>query len=235
MTPPAPVAAAAAPTPAAPRGPAPPLPPAPAPWDLQLKVSAQSDAVVRAVQGAGLRGDTTYGRMAERMIRAALLDPKAYRDAAQDEAGTTLAFQAVALVYVAMQVSGLLFGRSLTLSSIVTIATMIAAQLVSFTAGVFLISWAAPKIAKVPLTFGQLFRPLAYAQSPGLLGLVPGIGQLLSLWQLATTVAALREVTACDAAKAVVLMLIGFVGSLVAAAVVTPIALSVTRAFLGGF
>ncbi len=214
----------------------PPLPPSPQPPELQVKVAAQADTVVRAVQSAGLRGDTKYGQMVERMIRAALLDPAAYRQAAEDEAGTPLAAQAAVVAFLLGAVGPyLLQGRLPGVSDFIYLALTVAAQLVSFAAGALAISYLAPKIAGVTLSFGQVFRPMAYAQSPTMLRIIPTIGTLLSIWTLLTAVAALREINGGDTGKAVILMLVGFVGSLVAAAVATPIILGIAAAFVGGY
>jgi hypothetical protein len=208
------------------------LPPSPTPWDFQLKLAGFSNTVLGVVRQSGVASSGPWGGLLERMVRASLLDPKTYRQAALDETGMMTAWQVAAIAFIATALGPMLDRLgNLSLSTLIYLVGQVVAQLVSFAAGAAAVTWLMPSVAKVKLSFGQVFRPLAYAQAPGVLGIIPGFGSLLGFWRLFTFVAAIREISGCEAGKAVILMLIGFVGSLVAAAVLSPIIIGLFAVF----
>jgi hypothetical protein len=208
------------------------LPPSPTPWDFQLKLAGFSNTVLGVVRQSGVANSGALGGLLERMVRASLLDPAVYRQAALDRTGMMAAWQVAGIAFIATALGPMLDRlANISLSTLIFLASQVVAQLVSFAAGAAAVTWLMPSIAKVKLSFGQVFRPLAYAQAPGILGIIPGLGTLLGFWRLFTFVAAIREITGCEAGKAVILMLVGFVGSLVAAAVLSPIIVGLFAVF----
>ena len=64
-----------------------------------------------------------------------------------------------------------------------------------------------------PMVF---FRLIAYCSAVGVVMVVPVVGPFLTLWLLASTTVALKEVTSQDIGKSVILVIIGAVGGGVA-------------------
>lgn len=172
------------------------------------------------------------GRVFERMVRACLLDQESARTAAEDASGTSEAWIALGLASAVGVLGPYLVFLSLpTLSQLLMIAVLIGIQLLSFAAGAALVSSLLPSIVGVRLNFGQVFRALAYAQSVGILGIITALAAVFGLWRIVTSVAAIRAITACDTGKAVVILLIGALGSLAVSLVLSPILMVIITIF----
>lgn len=199
------------------------LPAAPEPWEFQKKTAAMADSVLSSfIKPGAARGKVS--RVFERMVRGCLLDQQSARAAAEDESGTSEAWIALVVVF-AVGVLGpyLVFFTLPSLSQLLMIAVTLGIQVVSFAAGTALMSSILPSVAGVRLTFGQVFRALAYAQSVGALGIITALATVFGLWRIITSVAAIRAITGCDTGKAVVVLLIGAIGSFAVSMVLSPI------------
>lgn len=199
------------------------LPAAPEPWQFQRTTAATADSVVGSLLKPGTaRG--TVSRIFERMVRGCLLDQQSARAAAEDGSGTSEAWIALAVVFLVGTLGPyLIFFTLPSLSQLVMIAVLVGIQLLSFAAGVALMSSLLPSIAGVRLTFAQVFRPLAYAQSVGILGIITALAAVFGLWRIVTSIAAIRAVAGCDTGKAVIVLLIGAIGSFAVSMILSPI------------
>lgn len=206
------------------------VPPATAPSPFQVTLSQKADAIVASLAQSGFAPGTRQGTIAERVIRTALLDPRAYRQIAEDDASTGDAWLVLLGASFAGTAGMYLLGGGLTsIASIASILIFTAVQAFSFVAAVFAITKALPSLAGVTLDFGKVFRAVAYAQAPGVLGFIPALGSLLGLWRLPTTVVALTSITGCTTGKAVGLLIVGLIGSLIASAIASPLLFAVLR------
>lgn len=202
------------------------------PWPFQEQSSELARKLIATLNDTGLGSRSGLGKMLGPMIRATLLDKDIFREVAADKSRQSEAWQVLGLVIVAGSAGFALFSGSLLsgvgLSGVASSAII---QLVAWLAKVFVVQLAATMWLKEKVTFSQLFRPLAYAQSPALLQVVPSVGQLIGLWMLVTNTAAIRDVTGFDTMKAAILSVIGVVGSMLAVQLVSPILQPLLRFF----
>lgn len=166
------------------------------------------------------------------MIRAAMLDGGVAREAAADLNGNGKALTAL-LVALAVPVGvGLIFGSSYMMSAagltitVVTLAISIAASLVSLA----LMSATSKAIVGRRIGFGELFRGLAYAQSPALLTFLPVIGMIANLWRLPTTMVAVRDLSGSTLGRAFGLLLVGALASIILMLMLSPILIGMISA-----
>jgi hypothetical protein len=125
------------------------------------------------------------------------------------------------LVAIAVMLSGSLatwiFSRfSISTYLLVTMFTNFLLQLVIWVLRVWIVQLAATHWLKRTTSFDQLFRPIAYAQIPAVIGIIPMLGPVLALWSLVTTTVAIRDVTGADSWSAVALTVAGWLGVFVA-------------------
>lgn len=59
--------------------------------------------------------------------------------------------------------------------------------------------------AKRPMNFAGLFRPMALAQAPQCLQVLPVVGEFAGLWCIVTNTLAIRDASGCTAGRAMVL------------------------------
>jgi len=161
----------------------------------------------------------------EMMIRGAFLDKAVYRRAAADANGNTNAIIAVIIPALAGLVgSWLLTSHYLFLARGLTLLAVSAViGLVALVASIWLMAALSQAVVKRKLDFGQLFRGLAYAQSPGVLAIIPIVGPLLSLWRIVTSLFAVRDISGSDLVKSAVLLVIGLIGSIAIGAILSPL------------
>ena len=172
--------------------------------------------------------------MIQRMLGAALLNPKAFEAVEADQSATKQALVIVVLASIATGIG--------TPNATIGIATTISAVLLA------IIGWAlwawityfvGTKILPTPEThanWGQLARTLGYAQSPGLLkvfGFVPVIGPIVfflaTVWQLFAAIIAIRQALDYTSTwRSVGVAAIGFIGYAVIIGVVMMIFVSPT-------
>ncbi len=184
------------------------------------------------LQENGVNMRTGLGTMLERMIRASLLDKEIYREVAGDRALQTEAWKVTALVVISASVGLIL--ASLTRASLGSLTPMLSTSvvaLIAFLARVWVVQIAASSWLKRPTRFDPLFRALAYAQAPFILQIVPVVGQIIGLWTLVTTAAAIRDVTGSDSTSAAILSVIGLVGAMVATSFAAQILAPLFRMF----
>ncbi|MCX6622628.1 MAG: hypothetical protein NTY38_16475, partial [Acidobacteria bacterium] len=199
------------------------------PWPFQVSVAAQGDSLAKSM---GLAKPGQPQGLLEMMFRAAFLDWNVYRRAVADTGGGQDAWKALAIPSAAAALGGYLTTLSLPgFSGLFLSIGMVAVQLVGFAAAVGIMSALSQSVLQRKVEFGQLFRPMAYAQSVGVLGFLPVIGQLVGLWRIPTSLVAIREAAQCDGGKAAVLLIIGAVGATVATLVLAPVIYSVFRMF----
>ena len=155
--------------------------------------------------------------MIQRMLGAALLNPKAFEAVEADQSATKQALVIVVLASIATAIG--------TPNTTIGIATTISAVLLS------IIGWAlwawityfvGTKLLRTEATeanWGQLARTLGFAQSPGLfkvLGVLPVIGPYIFItvvfWQLAAHIIAIRQaLDYTSTLRAIFVALIGFI------------------------
>lgn len=164
--------------------------------------------------------------MLGRMIRGALLDKTVYREVAADNSLQNEAWKVAGLIIVLSSIGFSFLSSSFTsLPGLISMGSTAVVQLIVWLARVWIVQIAASTWLDKKATFEQLFRALAYAQSPAVLQIVPIVGQIVGLWSLVTTTAAIRDVTGCDTWNAAILSVIGIVGVMVATAFAGPIVL----------
>jgi hypothetical protein len=193
--------------------------------DFAASVASKSDAVLGALN---LRD--AEGNVFALMIRAAMLDGRVARAAAADENGNGKAAIALLLAYLAPMVSALLFmsGRFAGAMMAMYLVTMVLGLGSAFLS-LAVMSAASQSIVGRKFTIGQLFRGLAYAQSPGLLAAipVPVLGQLAGLWRLPTTMVAIRDMAGTTLGKAFGLLLVGALATMVVMLMLTPMIMNI--------
>ncbi len=143
--------------------------------------------------------------MFERMMRAARLDPTLYQEADADDGLTGEAFIVVALVGA---VSGLLSALISDVGGPISglIGGAIGAPVgLLIGAGVLLLIG---KLFGGQAEYMGLLRSLAYAYSPAILGWIPFVGWIASLWTLACAVVAVRESHAVSTGAAAAIVII---------------------------
>lgn len=159
-------------------------------------------------------------RILQRMLRAAKLETALYEEVEHDENATSEALVVVVLSSVAGGLGAVFFG------GLVPVVMGVISGVVGWLAwsGVILLigSRLFPEEG-TEADLGQLLRTMGYAQAPGLLrvaGIVPVLGWPVvfaaNVWMIATTVVAVRQ--ALDfrsTARAVAVVMIGWVAMLV--------------------
>ena len=170
--------------------------------------------------------------LTERMIGAAKLDAATYEEV---EADQTAIGQAMLVVVIANVAAGIGAFRQLGVGGMI-ITTVVA--LVGWYIWAFVTHLIGTRFLPGPNTQadrGQLLRTLGFAAAPGMirvLGVVPGVGWLVSLvaalWMLAAMVVAVRQALDYESTpRAVAVCLIGFVLYVVAVFVVTAVLMAV--------
>jgi hypothetical protein len=113
----------------------------------------------------------------EMMVRGAFLDGRVYRQAALDVNGNGGAILALVIPFLAASVGTYLwtfafgFGRLFGLYSVYTMGIGAAIGILAAVVALFVMAALSQTITGWKLGLGQLFRALAYAQSPGIFGL----------------------------------------------------------------
>ena len=162
--------------------------------------------------------------LVNRMIRAAMLDPRLYEEVEHDQSATSQAMQVVLIVALASGIGGALW-KLLTLSPIDAVTGLVGGILVAVLGW---LAWAlvtyiiGAKIFGGTATYGEMLRTLGFAQSPnvlliftGILGGIPLLGGLLRLalliWVLLAGLIAIRQALDVGTGKAVLTAIIGWI------------------------
>jgi hypothetical protein len=192
-------------------------------WDLQRSLMSLGDSL-SANLGKVLKPSTAFGAAVHRMLRAALLDADVYREASANTSRTTEA-AAVAAASLACVACGTSFLAILSSLNLMFLLTLLAVQAIFFVAFVVGAALLAPYVVGKKLEALALGRSLAYAQSVGVLGIVPVVGPFFTLWRLATMTAAIKDGGGVPGGKAALLMVVGIVCGVVATRWLAPIVL----------
>jgi hypothetical protein len=169
------------------------------------------------------------------MYRAALLGGRVARAAASDAAGNGRAWAALLLAYVPARLVSALVLLGMQDGVVVLVhGALFAAGLGSYFLALLLMAALSGPVTGKKLTLGEMFRGLAYAQSPGLIAVVPipVVAQVAMLWRLAAGVAAVREMTGTSLGRAVGLILVSGVVMILIGSVFTSRALNLWLATL---
>lgn len=159
-----------------------------------------------------------------RMIRAAMLDPRLYEEVEHDRSATGQAMQVVIIVALASGIGGALW-KLLTLSPIDAVTGLIGGILAAVLGWLI---WAlvtyiiGTGVFGGTASYGEMLRTLGFAQSPnvflivtGVLGGVPLFGGLLRLflllWVLLAGLIAIRQALDVGTGKAVLTAIIGWI------------------------
>lgn len=192
-----------------------------------MSVAATGDNLARSMGLAGKEGQMGWLEM---FVRGAFLDARVYRQAALGVNGNGGAILALAVPFIASAIgTSLLSLRFAAFLGHFALYTMIVSAVIGFgatVAGLAAMSALSLSIVGWKLSFWQIFRALAYAQSPGVAGIIPFIGWLLGLWRIPTSLAAIREISGADGAKAAVLLIVGGVAMVVISLVLSPLLLA---------
>ena len=195
------------------------------PWPFESSVSGFGD---RLVGSMGLSRTGSHPGLLEMMIRGAFLDGSVYRMAAADTNGNANALIAILIPAVAGMLGSWLLTYHFAFfgHGIFTLLTAAVIGVIALLASIGIMAALSQAVLRSKLTFGQLFRALAYAQSPGVLTIIPVLGSLLGLWRIMTSLVAVREISGSDVAKSAVLLVIGLVSSIVIGLILSPLLLS---------
>ena len=159
----------------------------------------------------------TFG---DRVVGAMKLDPNAFEDVERDPTAMGQAVGVIVLAAISAGIGWIFYGG---LSGIVSNALL---SLISFLVWSLIIWLVGTKVMPEPTTkaeFPETFRVVAFAAAPGLasfLTIIPILGWILMLgifvWQIAAMIVAVKAVLDYSTVgKAIVVVLIGFVASLI--------------------
>lgn len=194
------------------------------PWGFEAPVR---DFGNRLAGSMGLAHAGSSPGFLELLVRGAFLDGDAYRAAAADTNGTKPALLALAIPEIAGLIGGLLAGSRYSLfefsyTRLVLLAIMGFVVLIGAVAVMAALS--APVLHR-KLSFGEMLRGLAYAQSPGALAVIPVLGTILSFWRLVTSLVAIRELSGANVVKSAILLVIGVVAASLISGALSPLLL----------
>ena len=173
----------------------------------------------------------TQQSFAQRMIGAAKLDVETYEEVEHDESATSQAAIVVAIVAVCAAIGGAGGGGAgIIAGPISALAGWLLWSGVTYFIGT--------RVFKGVATWGELLRTLGFAQSPGVLMLLSGlgfIGGLLSaaagIWMLIAGLIAIRQALDVGTAEALITAFLGWL-SYVAVAIVVGLLFGVQAAML---
>ena len=174
--------------------------------------------------------------LVNRMIRAAMLDPRLYEEVEHDQSATSQAMQVVLIVALASGIGSALW-KLLTLSPIDAVTGLVGGILVAVLGW---LAWAlvtyiiGAKIFGGTATYGEMLRTLGFAQSPnvlliftGILGGIPLLGGLLRLalliWVLLAGLIAIRQALDVGTGKAIITAILGWIVMVIIVGIVASI------------
>lgn len=199
-----------------------PLPPLGAQWEFRNKTTEISQKMLAGTDAANISTGPLSRTMLQRMIRSFFMDKTIFREVASDRTLHAEAWKVAILVIILSTLGWQILNLNfLTARGLIAMGAVIVIQIVTWLVRAWVIQFAAETWFHSKVNFRQLFRALAYAQTPVGLQIVPIVGQAVSIWALVTTTAAIQDVVSCNAKTAVILTIIGAVGVSVAAAVTT--------------
>jgi hypothetical protein len=191
------------------------------PWPFQERSTELARQVIAWLNQSGFSTQSEFGGMLSRMVRAALLDKDIYREAAADFRLHSEAWKVAGLVIILSSFGYLIFSLLSGLPNPMVLVMTFVVQIIAWLARIYLVQLVCSSWLKQRLDFRELFRALSYAQSPLGLRFVPYLGQLVELWALVTTTAAIRDITGQQTTQAVILAVAGFIGGAIVMNVVS--------------
>lgn len=161
--------------------------------------------------------------LVNRMIRAAMLDPRLYEEVEHDRSATGQAMQVVIIVALAGGIGGALW-KLLTLSPIDAVTGLIGgilAQVVGWLIWALVTYIIGTGVFGGTASYGEMLRTLGFAQSPnvllivmGILGSIPLLGGLLRfallVWVLLAGLIAIRQALDVSTGKAILTAVVGW-------------------------
>jgi len=163
------------------------------------------------------------GKILDLSIRATFLDPEVYSLAVRDQKQTTEAAIVAGVSIFCASVGPALLTLLTGNINLGWMIGLLLVQVAGFAAFVFGASLAAPSVAGIKVEPVALFRSVAWAQAVGVLGILPVVGSLISLWRIPTTVVSVRDGLKIDITKAIILCVIGAVCGAIASTLMSPI------------
>jgi len=163
------------------------------------------------------------GKILDLSIRATFLDPDVYSQAVKDQQQTTEAAIVAAVSIFCASAGPALLSMLTGNINLGWMIGLLLVQVAGFAAFVFGASLAAPSVAGIKVDPVALFRSVAWAQAVGVLGILPVVGSLISLWRIPTTVVSVRDGLKIDITKAIILCVIGAVCGAIASTLVSTI------------
>ncbi len=162
--------------------------------------------------------------LVNRMIRAAMLDPRLYEEVEHDRSATSQAMQVVIIVALASGIGGAIW-KLITLSPIDAVMGLIGgilAAVLGWLVWAFVTYIIGDKVFGGTATYGEMLRTLGFAQSPnvlliftGILGGIPLFGGLLRfallIWILLAGLIAIRQGLDVSTGKAILTAIIGWI------------------------
>lgn len=196
-------------------------PPSSETYEFQDETMDASAQIISRLDRIGLSAETGFGRLLARMIRASLLNKTIYLETLADTSLNKESWQIIGVVIALSSLGTLTFFRSF--AGIMSVISSSIVQLIAWFAWVWVVQIGSNIWFKVRLEYHQVFRPMAYAQSPGVLQIVPVVGQIVSIWRLVTSTVCIRDITSCSTFQAMALALIGFIAAMLATYAAAPI------------
>lgn len=151
----------------------------------------------------------------ELAIRATFLDGAAYRQVAANAHANAGALLILVLAALAGWGGDNLFDTDIDGTAILEQGAYILVRLIVYMLAVGIMALLSYAVLHKKLSFGKLFRALSYAQTPGVLVVIPVLGWGLGLWRVCTSIVAVREISGADTKRSAILLAAGIAGIIV--------------------
>jgi len=173
---------------------------------------------------------STQPSLTDRMLRASRLDVALYNEVEADLNANT---QALTVVVITAVASGIGAAISLGLAgrpgpAICALVGGVVAQLVGWAVWSYVMYFVGTRMFHGTATYGELLRTLGFAYSPGVLlvlRFIPFLGGIIvfivGIWRIVASFIAIREALDLDTGNTIATVIVGFVGYLIVAAIVT--------------
>jgi hypothetical protein len=150
---------------------------------------------------------TSPENLLPRILRCLFLDGEAYRAISREKSMTTESCVMAAVGLISAQYGGFVIAAILTRSSLKPVAIPLLVLAAAFLAFAYTASLLSKPITGCHVDSKPMIRAVGYAQSAGLLGLIPIVGLWLSLWLIATTTIAVKAATGAGWRRTALLVL----------------------------
>jgi hypothetical protein len=205
------------------------LPPAPSPWPWQIQAKQVADQLLNPSSKA-TAAESPQNHIVSRVLRAAFGEPAAYREVAQDSAADGQAWGVVVAAMLASSLGwallAMLAGDRLSLFSV---ALGGATGVAGWFAGTLAV-WAIWRAwLQSPLPFAAVLRAEGFSMTPGIIRVIPLIGQVAGLWTFVTSAVAKRSIAGASTPQVIILMAAQTIVQMVVALVAYAILSSLKR------